>query len=199
MNGKSLLASLMILALLTFSVGQVRIIGSGVIEDTGAPSTGSTWLHDTTKDVLHYSADFDKWIGPTFHVVFDKNANDHTGAMRFQAIVNDTATGNQHGHFVRGRYRILGAYMASTAADSPNCTTYVFADQDTVMKFDWGGSNQVTATPTADSSGAWIWASTRAIIADGTTISMYIKPAAASPENPDQPLITLHCVREEDP
>lgn len=187
-------------SVLTPDEGAAQYSGGGIASipvESGAPANpadGQQWVRSTDLQRFVYSSTLGKWLGElevwnAGHV----NAN-HTGFLQVNPrSVSDTTTGAEVGYSSDGVMRVMKA--VGNAGNAPNCSVYVFSDQDTIAKLVWGGTDQMVWTPTADSSGGWIAPAARVVFDDTDVYSASYVPSAA-PTNPTLSTFWIY-VREE--
>jgi len=149
-------------------------------------------------DHLAFDDSLRSFLGPIETVKFGKGANAVSGVIKNNWTNCDTTTGREMGWRARARTRVLGVDVMSKDTGAPNCSTYVFADQDTLFKLAWNGSASFSQDADLDSSAHWI-APGNIIVTAGQVVSMYVVPNATSADNPDHPVHQLYVAREEVP
>ena len=111
-------------------------------------------------------------------------------------MMSDTTTGKENGYFADGVIRVMKITGTSTngVGITPNCTSYVFSDQDTILKLVWNGNRNVWDS--GDSGSTWIADSSRVVIDSSNVLSVANVAKSVGPQNPNQPHLSFY-LREE--
>lgn len=156
---------------------------------TGRPSSpedGEMWLRKTDLQTFFYSDSLDKWLGELVQWEYGYNGASYSGFLRCNPrMLSDTTTGAEVGYFADGAMRIMKAHLTGVKG-SPvtGQSTYIYADQSVLMKFDWNAKNYVIALPSADSSTGWVAPSERVVVSSGVVISAEQVTGSVAQNNP---------------
>lgn len=177
---RPLLGVLILLLVAAAALGQSGMGKGGSFASaiqTGAPSfpeDGQTWVRKTDFQTFIYSDSLGKWLGELVLWEYGHANAVYSGFLQMNPrMLSDTTTSAEVGCFADGTMRIMRAFMVSSVAVPPTgSSTYVYADQSVLMKFDWANANYVVVVPTADSTQGWIAPQARVVVPSGAVVSL---------------------------
>jgi hypothetical protein len=148
MNLRSIIALGMLFALIV-SIAESQMTSSGLAPSEAATPPGDTsqaWIHDSTKEVYHYSPDLSKWVGPVQVIIGGKQGANVVGALKTASVSHDTTSAEPAG--LEFPYDILlmrvSAYGDSNSgAADDNFTIFNETVGDTTFIMGMGNSSRI--------------------------------------------------------
>jgi hypothetical protein len=132
------------------------------------------WVRKTDFQTFVYYDSLGKWLGETVMWEYGHANASFSGFLNANPrIQSDTTTGAERGYFADGTMRVMKAHLTGALGAPPTGqSTYIYADQSVLMKFDWANQNYVEVAPTADSTGGWVAPSDRVVVPNGMRVNV---------------------------